>query len=136
MVRQSKAYTVANRNGRDRTALLEHPRRHEFTLVDTDRPAETAADVYHFELKVPAGKTEMKTVTEEQVIVSKVPLGGDGDDQVHFFQNATITSPALKQALQRALELRWAAQRTQWETGRRGCCAAGRAGPPSCCRTW
>src|SRR5262249_39824566 len=39
VVRKSKAYTVANRNDRGRTALLEHLRRHGFLLADTDRPA-------------------------------------------------------------------------------------------------
>src|SRR5262249_62170823 len=32
-----------------------------------------------------------------------------------FFQSAPATSPAMRQALQRALELRWAAQKTQRE---------------------
>jgi hypothetical protein len=114
-VGERKAYTVANRNAEDRTVLIEHPRRHGFTLVGDQKPAETAADVYRFELKVPAGKTETKAVAEERVIASQVQLAGVGDDQIRFFQSQPVISPALKQALQRALELRWALQRTQRE---------------------
>src|SRR5262249_33510292 len=58
-----------------------------------------------------------KTVTEERVIGSQIYVASTGDDRVRFFQNTTITSPALKHALQRALELRWAAQQTQREVG-------------------
>src|SRR3954465_7269311 len=31
-LRETKVYTVVNRNEQERTVLLEHPRRHEFTL--------------------------------------------------------------------------------------------------------
>jgi hypothetical protein len=114
-LRETKTYTVANRNTDDRTVLIEHPRRHEFTLVGDQKPAETAADVYRFEVKVPAGKTETRAVTEERVILSQLQLASVGDDQIRFFQSAPVISPALKQALQKAMELRWAVQRTQSE---------------------
>jgi hypothetical protein len=114
-LRETRTYTVANRNTEDRTVLIEHPRRHGFNLVDDQKPVETAADVYRFEVKVPAGKTETKAVTEEQVISQLVQLAGLGDDQVRFFQSATAASPAVNKALQKALELRGAVQRTQQE---------------------
>jgi hypothetical protein len=114
-LRETKTYTIANRNTEDRTVLIEHPRRNEFTLVGDQRPAETAADVYRFEVKVPAGKTETRAVAEERVIASQVQLTSVGDDGIRYFQGSTAISPALKQALERALELRWAVQKTQRE---------------------
>src|SRR5262249_42516300 len=62
-VRESKTYTVKNRNDSERLVLVEHPVRHEFKLVDTAKPAETASDVYRFQLKVAPGKTQTQTVT-------------------------------------------------------------------------
>ena len=54
-LRETKTYTVKNRNPQDRVVLIEHPVRPDFKLVSKDKPAETARDVYRFELKVPAG---------------------------------------------------------------------------------
>ena len=50
--------------------LVEHPVRPGFQLVGKDKPAETARDVYRFELKVPAGKSATQTVTEERDLTS------------------------------------------------------------------
>src|SRR5207244_107664 len=69
-VRETKAYTVANRNDQERVLLIEHPVRHDFKLVEGAKPAETAADFYRFQVKCPAGKTVTETVTEEHVVAS------------------------------------------------------------------
>ena len=49
----------------DRTLLIEHPVNHSFKLTG-EKPQETAADVYRFRLKVPAGDSKSLTVTEER----------------------------------------------------------------------
>ena len=64
-IRETKTYTIANRNDAERVVLVEHPVRNEFTLVNTDKPAETASDFYRFQVKVAPGKTEKQVVTEE-----------------------------------------------------------------------
>ena len=51
-IRESKTYTIVNRNDQERLVLIEHPVRNEFKLVDTDKPSETASDFYRFEVKV------------------------------------------------------------------------------------
>src|SRR5207244_253536 len=96
-VRERKAYTVANRGGDARLVLLEHPVRQGFGLVDTDKPAETASDVYRFEVKAPAGKTVTRSVTEEQLVTTAVQLATSNDDQIRFFQSATVTSAKVKE---------------------------------------
>ena len=35
-IRETKTYTVVNRNDAERLVLIEHPVRNEFKLVDTD----------------------------------------------------------------------------------------------------
>lgn len=112
-VRERKAYTIVNRNGEDRLVLLEHPVRNEFKLIDTDKPAETASDVYRFEVKVPAGKTVTQTITEEHVIGQTVQLTGSDDNQMRFFISQPTASAKLKQALGQAVEMKVALQKTQ-----------------------
>jgi hypothetical protein len=113
-VRETKTYTIANRNDQERLVLVEHPVRNDFHLTDdTTKPAETASDVYRFEVKVPAGKTATQTVTEERVVNEQIQLTNSNDDQIRFFMNSTISSPKVKDGLKQALELRLAVAKTQ-----------------------
>jgi hypothetical protein len=48
-LRQTKTYTVKNRNPQDRAALIEHPVRDQFQLVGTTKLAQTAGDAYRSE---------------------------------------------------------------------------------------
>jgi hypothetical protein len=116
-VRESKTYTAVNRNDQERLLLIEHPVRNEFKLTDTDKPAETAADFYRFELKVPAGKTEKLVVTEERVINQSVALSNLDDNNIRVFLNSPVTSPKVKAALEQAMKLRWAVAKTQRDIG-------------------
>ena len=113
-LRETKTYTVANRNDQERLVLIEHPVRNEFHLTDdTAKPAETASDVYRFELKVPAGKTVTQAVTEERVLNEQIQLASSNDDQIRFFLNATVAGPKVKEGLKQALDLRYALAKTQ-----------------------
>jgi hypothetical protein len=114
-LRESKSYTVKNRNEQERLVLIEHPVRNEFKLTDTDKPTETASDFYRFEVKVPAGKSETKTVTEERLINEQIQLTNFNDDQIRIFLNSTVVSAKVKEALKQAQELRWALAKTTRE---------------------
>src|SRR5262249_7422214 len=81
-VRQVKSYTAKNRSEKERLLLIEHPVRNDFTLVDTAKPAQTARDVYRFELALPAGESKSLTVTEERLLGQTVVLGNSPDEQV------------------------------------------------------
>jgi hypothetical protein len=117
-LRETKTYTVKNRNEAERLVLIEHPVRNEFKLVeDKGKPAEVAADVYRFEVKVPAGKTETQAVTEERVINQGFQVSNTDDNTIRIFLNSPVTSEKVKKGLQSALELRWAVAKTQREIG-------------------
>ena len=64
-VKESKTYTVVNRSEQDRLVLIEHRFRPEFKLTSADKPAETASDVYRFQVNVPRGKTARQEVAED-----------------------------------------------------------------------
>jgi hypothetical protein len=114
-LRESKSYTFKNRSEQDRTMVLEHPFRADFKLTSQEKPAETASDVYRFHLSVPAGKTVKQTITEERDIATTMALTNSEDANLQVFLNAPVTSPAVKDALKKALDLRWKAAQTQQE---------------------
>ncbi len=115
-LRETKTYTIVNRNDAERLVLVEHPVRNDFHLTDdTAKPAETASDVYRFELKVPAGKTATQVVTEERVLGSQIQLTNSNDDQMRIFINSTASSPKVKEGLKQGIALRWALNKTQQE---------------------
>jgi hypothetical protein len=116
-VRETRKYTVKNRNPQERTVLIEHPVRSGFKLVSKDKPAETASDVYRFELKVPAGKSATQTVTEERDIGSALMLTNSPDEQIRIFIQSPVVSDKVKDGLKKAQGLRWEWAKTQREIG-------------------
>jgi hypothetical protein len=115
-LKETKTYTIKNRNEQERVVLVEHPVRNEFKLIeDKVKPVEVASDVYRFEVKVPAGKTETQVVAEERVLNEQVVLSNFNDDQIRVFLNNPVASEKLKSGLKEALDLRWAVAKTQRE---------------------
>ncbi len=114
-VRETKTYTIVNRNDAERTVLIEHPVRNDFTLKDTDKPAETASDFYRFQVKVPAGKSDKQVVTEERVLNDTVQLTNLDDNNIRILINNPVTSAKVKEGLDNTMKLRWATAKTQRE---------------------
>ena len=114
-IRESKKYTIVNRNDQERLVLVEHPVRNDFKLVDTVKPAETASDFYRFEVKAAPGKTETLTVTEERVFNSQMQLASTDDNQIRFFLSHTASSAKVKDGLKQAQMLRWNQEKTRRE---------------------
>jgi hypothetical protein len=110
---EGRTYRAVNRSGQDRTLLIEHPYRPDFRLTSKDQPAERARDVYRFELKLPAGKSASETVTEERDLVSQVQLSNADDNSIRVLIRSDVTSPKVKEALQRALELKGKVETTR-----------------------
>jgi hypothetical protein len=114
-LRESKTYTIKNRNEQDRLVLVEHPVRNDFHLTDKVKPSETASDFYRFEVKVAPGKAEELVVSEEKDFGETVVLTNLNDDQVRHFISQPVTSSKVKAGLQRTIELRWELAKTQRE---------------------
>ncbi len=114
--RQIKTYQIKNRNDSERTVLVEHPVNNAFHLTG-DKPKETASDVYRFEVKVPAGGTKSQVVTEEQEVNNNYTLSSSGDEQIKWFLSQPVASRKVKDGLQKAMELRWATEKTRREIG-------------------
>jgi len=116
-IRETKTYTIVNRNDLERLVLVEHPVRNEFKLVDTDKPSETASDFYRFEVKVAPGKTETQKVTAERIVGSQVQISNSDDNNIRFFINQTVSSQKVKDGLTQALKLKGELDKTRREIG-------------------
>ncbi len=115
-IRESKSYTIKNRNDVERVVLVEHPVRNDFKLVNTDKPAETASDFYRFQLKVAPNKTETQTVTEERVINQTIAITNLDDNSIRHFISQAVASAKVKEGLNNAMRLRWAMSKTQQDS--------------------
>jgi hypothetical protein len=114
-VKDSKTYTIANRNDTDRVVLVEHANRTDFKLMSKDKPWETAADVHRFKVTAPAGKTTEYTVSEEKDFGSTVAITNADDNNIRIFINEKVTSEPVKKALEQAMTLRGKMAATQRE---------------------
>jgi hypothetical protein len=110
---EGRTYRAVNRSGQDRTLLIEHPYRPDFHLTSKDQPAERARDVYRFELKLPADKSASENVTEERDVTSGVALTNTDDNSIRVLIQNDVTTPKVKEALRRALELKGKVETTR-----------------------
>ena len=106
--REAKTYEAKNRSEEDRKLVIEHPYRPEFHLVSEDKPIEQTRDAYRFEVEAPAGKLVKLEVAEERDVSNSVQLTNSDDNNIRFFVNSPVSSPKVKAALEKALELKGA----------------------------
>jgi hypothetical protein len=116
LLTEEKKYRIINRSQTDRTLMIEHQNRtnQQFKLVDTDKPVEDTPEVYRFQTPVKAGETKNFTVKEEKEIANSITLTNNADDTIRHFINLAEASPALKQQLQKAFEVKG-----DWDVARR-----------------
>jgi hypothetical protein len=116
LLTEEKKYRIINRSQTDRTLLIEHANRtnQQFKLVDTEKPVEDTPDVYRFQTPVKAGETKTFTVKEEKEIAGSITLTNNADDTIRHFINLAEASPALKEQLKKALEVKGG-----WDVARR-----------------
>jgi hypothetical protein len=116
LLTEEKKYRIINRSQTDRTLMIEHVNRtnQQFKLVDTEKPVEDTPDVYRFQTPVKAGETKTFTVKEQRELANQMTLTNNADDTIRYFINLSEASPALKEQLKKALEVK-----ATWDTARR-----------------
>jgi hypothetical protein len=112
---EGKTYKFRNRSDQDRLLVVEHPYRPDFTLLCKEKPSERARDVYRFELKIPAGKTAELGIVEERDLVQTVRLTNSDDQTMQLFLTSPASTPEVKTAVQKAVELKGAWMKTAQE---------------------
>lgn len=94
---ETKTYTIRNVDQKAKTLILEHPARPLYKLLD-QKPSETTATAYRFEVKLPPGATEKFTVTEERVYESSFSVVSLSPDVLlTYIQNKNLSDSARKQ---------------------------------------
>ena len=98
---QKKSYSVHNVDPRAKTLIVEHPVRAGFNLIDTEKPIETARDVYRFEIKLPANGSLEFPVTEEHVYDTQISVSSlNPDGLLTYIRNKSISDAARRQLQQ------------------------------------
>jgi hypothetical protein len=118
-LRETKTFTVKNRNPQGQAVLIGRPVKDQFQRVDTTMLAQTARNAYRFEAQVPVGKTATLAVTEERDLTSAALLTDSPDEQVRLFLQSSVVSNKVKEGLRKALELRWKWARARHEASER-----------------
>jgi hypothetical protein len=119
---EERTYTVVNRTADDRTVLVEHPNRsgQGYKLTAPAKATEETAELLRFALPVKPGATVELAVSEERTLDEVVLVNGLTEEGVGFYLRLDQVSPALKEKLKKAMDLRraWAdAQREARQTG-------------------
>jgi hypothetical protein len=70
----SQEYDADNKTNKDKTMVIERPRRSGWKLVDTQQPFETTPDLYRFKGTAVANKVTVLTVNEELVTNETITL--------------------------------------------------------------
>jgi hypothetical protein len=115
---QKRTYSVHNADARAKTLVIEHPARPGYSLIDTAKPAETARDVYRFELKLPAGGSLEFPVTEEHVYDQQTAITSLNPPMLlTYIRNRNISDAARRQ-LQQLADLKTRIADAESESGR------------------
>jgi hypothetical protein len=105
-LRETRTYLVKNRSEHDRVLFIEHPIRTDWKLIAPEKATERSRDVYRFQVLLPAGKTVAQPVVEEQLRLDRLTLTSAQDPAVLWFANSSISSAAVKGALQKVMAQR------------------------------
>ncbi|HET7208078.1 MAG TPA: hypothetical protein VFI95_15985 [Terriglobales bacterium] len=100
-VRESKAYTIRNRDTSPRTVIIEHPIRAGWKLIDGEVPAESTTSYYRFRVAVEPNKTVKFVVKEFQPLTNRYELANMTDDQLTFFLSQKSINPEVEKVLRR-----------------------------------
>lgn len=97
---ETKTYTIRNVDQTAKTLIVEHPVRPEYTLLN-QKPVETTAGAYRFEVKLAANATAHFPITEERVYDSTVSVSSlTPDVLLTYVQNKALPDPVRKQLQQ------------------------------------
>lgn len=96
-MQETRTYTIRNVDQKPKTVIVEHPVRPGYKLLN-QKPSETTASAYRFEVKVPAGATEKFPVSEERVYDTTLAVMNQTPDfLLTFIQNKNLGDAAVKQ---------------------------------------
>jgi hypothetical protein len=105
-VEETKTYTIRNVDAKAKTLILEHPQRYGYKLLN-QKPSETTADAYRFEVKLAPAAGATFAVNEERMIDQTYQITSMTPDVLTTWaQNKTLTDAQRRQLEQIAQKKR------------------------------
>ena len=105
-VEETKTYTIKNVDAKAKTLIIEHAERQGYKLLN-QKPSETTASAYRFEVKLAASGTETFPVKEERVFDQTVALtSATQDNLTTWIQNKALSDAGRRQLEQIAQKKR------------------------------
>ncbi len=96
-VRETRTYTIVNVDKKAKTLVIQQPVRYGYKVLN-QKPAETTASTYRFEVKLAAGATEKFPVIEERELENSIVITNlNPKDLIDFAQNKTLSAAARGQ---------------------------------------
>jgi hypothetical protein len=106
---RTQKYVAENKADHDKTLVVEHPRQGgDWALVDSPKPAEVTDAVYRFRESVPAGKSVVLVVNEQQTTDDEVAILQNDPGSLDFYRRAGEIPKPVQDALAKAIELKGA----------------------------
>jgi hypothetical protein len=109
----SQEYRADNKGEKDKALIIEHPIRHGWKLVDTDKPVETTEALYRFQGKVGAGKATLLKVKEEVVEREQYAILTADLGQLEFYSKQGEIPRDVREVLIKAMRMKAAMVDTQ-----------------------
>ncbi len=100
---ETKTYTIRNVDQKAKTLYIEHPVRAQFKVTD-QKPIETTANAYRFEVKLAAGAMEKLPVTEERVYDTTIAITNLTPDLLASYVQNKNLSDTTRAQLQQILD--------------------------------
>jgi hypothetical protein len=105
-VAETKTYTIKNVDAKAKTLIIEHGQRYGYTLLD-QKPLETTANAYRFEVKLAASGTQTFPVKEERVFDQTTSVSSMTPDVLtSWIQNKALSDAGRMQLQQIAAKKR------------------------------
>ena len=103
---QTRTYTVRNVDPRAKILIVEYPVHEGYSLINTQKPIETARNVYRFEVPLAANGSADFPVTEERVYDTQTAVSSISPDVLlNYIRNKSLSEVARRQ-LQQILEVK------------------------------
>jgi hypothetical protein len=99
-LQETKTYTIRNVDQKPKTLVIEHAQRPEYKVLN-QKPMETTATAYRFEVKLGPDSTEKFPVTEERVYDTTTAISSLSPDVLlTYVQNKAISDAGRRQLQQ------------------------------------
>lgn len=102
----TRTYAIVNESSKERTLLIAHPINHGWTLETPEKPSETTANHYRFEVKAKAGGESEFKVNETRTYAQHFRLVDSNINQIIAWSRNGELDKGLREALAKAAALK------------------------------